>query len=383
MRVLYLASAVSQAAIGVLFPLLADLQDRYDLPTWGLGAMTAAAFATSLLVQLGVAPLADKGHARRLLLGGLALGSVTLIGLAVSTELWQFILGRAFLGAAAGTFAPACQAVVAAAPADGTGAGERLGRLTAWNLGGFTISPVIGTLMARQFGLKTPFWAFAVVLAVAVALLWRVRVPRLHTSDSPRLALDLLRIPQVRSVVLLNMALYAPVGIYDSLWARYLTDRGASAVFVGVSLSLFTVPFILLATRGGRFADRIGPRRAAIGSLFVVVPSTVLYGSFDSPWLISGVGIFDAVGQAVAMPAVQSAMAAASPPGRAAAGQGLSGAMGIAAAGLASLLAAPAYQELGPFVLFAIAAATVAGLGALAAATGRPQPSTPPTVNAT
>ena len=98
MRVLYLASAVSQAAIGVLFPLLADLQDRYDLPTWGLGAMTAAAFATSLIVQLSVAPLADKGHARRLLLGGLALGALTLVGLALSTQLWHFILGRALLG---------------------------------------------------------------------------------------------------------------------------------------------------------------------------------------------------------------------------------------------------------------------------------------------
>ncbi len=66
------------------------------------------------------------------------------------------------------------------------------------------------------------------------------------------------------------------------------------------------------------------------------------------------------------MPASQAAMAAACPPGRAAAGQGLATSAQLAGAALAALLAAPIYENLGPGILFAGTAAVVAALAATA-----------------
>jgi predicted MFS family arabinose efflux permease len=361
------ASAAMSASIGVLFSLIADIQDRYGFPTWGLGVMTAAAFFTGVVVQLIVAPLADRGHARTLLLVGLALDATTLLWLAASTKLWEFIAARAVLGVAAGLFVPACRALVAGS--DPERVGERLGQLASRDLAGFTVAPIVGALMASHIGLKSPFVACAAVEVVALIGLSRRSIPALPHDADARPSLALLADPAVRAAALMTLALFLPVGVYDSLWARYLTDRGASTLFVGTSLALYTVPFILLASRGGRFADKIGPRRAVLSCLFAIVPVVVLYGVLTAPILIATVGVIDAVGQAVATPGAQAAMARACPPGKTGAGQGLAGAMGLAGAGLASVIAAPVYSAFGSVAVFGGTAATIAAIGLVAART--------------
>ena len=38
----------------------------------------------------------------------------------------------------------------------------------------------------------------------------------------------LLRLRGIRAGLLLGATLYVPIGVYDSLWARFLEDRGAT-----------------------------------------------------------------------------------------------------------------------------------------------------------
>lgn len=61
----------------------------------------------------------------------------------------------------------------------------------------------------------------------------------------------------------LSFAIFLPVGIYDSLWSRYLTNLGATRTFIGFSLLFFGVPVIVLAARAGRWVDASGPIRIA------------------------------------------------------------------------------------------------------------------------
>ena len=134
---------------------------------------------------------------------------------------------------------------------------------------------------------------------------------------------------------------------------------------------MYGIPFVVLASTGGKVADRFGPVRSAFVCLLIIAPLTFLYGSLASLGLILAVSLVEATAQAVAVPASQAAMAKATPPGRVAAGQGLAGALQQLGAGLVALAAAPLYGATGPEVVFATAASLILLIG-LAALARRP-----------
>jgi predicted MFS family arabinose efflux permease len=175
----------------------------------------------------------------------------------------------------------------------------------------------------------------------------------------PVLAFDLLRSRPVAIAVGLAVALFVPIGMYDALWSQYLADRGASTTFVGVSMAIYGIPFALLASAGGRLADRVGPVRCALAGLAVAAPMTWLYGVLPNPWLIASASILEAGVQAASFPATQTAMARACPPGRLAAGQGLAGAFQQVTAATTAFSAAPLYGATGSAVTFGAAGGLV------------------------
>ena len=128
------------------------------------------------------------------------------------------------------------------------------------------------------------------------------------------------------------MAIQLPIGVYDALWDRYLTDLGGSNIMVGFSFALYSVPFMLLSSAGGRVADRGQPQRIALWSMVVVAPFVFFYGFFDILWIVVGLNVFEGVAQAIAYPATVAAVAKAAPIGRASAAQGLSGSVGLVGA---------------------------------------------------
>lgn len=235
--------------------------------------------------------------------------------------------------------------------------------MTSYEIGGFVLGPAVASIVADRWGLDAPFLLLAVpcvggfvYLAASGPLPERslARLPFWRTSG-----LDLLRYRSVFAAALFAMLLYLPVGVYDSLWDQYLTDLGASQIFTGVSLSMYGVPIILLGSTGGRLGDRLGPIRAGLLALIVIIPTTALYGLVSSYWLVAGIALIEACAQAVASPSAQSAMALACPPDRVAAGQGLAGSMGLAAAGTTAWLGPKMYSSHGAPFTFAVTAAAM------------------------
>jgi MFS family permease len=166
----------------------------------------------------------------------------------------------------------------------------------------------------------------------------------------------------MRVAVLLAFTQFVPVGMYDALWSRYLADRGASTLFIGLSLTLFSVPFGALATVGGRVADRFGAFPVAVVFLAATVPLTVAYGILRHPMAVVIAALLESVLQAVVVPATLANLAHAAPPGRAAAAQGLGGAAGLLGAASLSLAAAPIYGATTHWVVFTVTASLVSGL---------------------
>ena len=362
---IFAATFVLNASTSVIFALISDLQDATGQSTSSLGLIAGTGFIVAMLAGLLVAPLADRGRAKRLLLSGLGLAAIGGVGFAIAQSLPMLLASRALIGAAAGCFIPAARAI--AASIDPARAGENLGRLARVDLAGFATGPIIGSLLFEVVGLRGTFVFFAVVAAAALVLLAPRPLPSLPTSaESSRPSLVLLGRRRVLVATLLALALFLPVGVFDSLWDRYLTDLRGSNLLVGLTFALFALPFVTLTAPAGRLADRLGHVRISLWGLAVLVPCLALYGVFRSIPVLVLLPMVEAVAQAATVPASQAAMAAACPPGRAAAGQGLATSAQLAGAALAALLAAPVYENQGPGILFAGTAAVVAALAAAA-----------------
>ena len=228
------------------------------------------------------------------------------------------------------------------------------------------MGPLVGTALASAFSLDAPFVVLGLLNLVLAGVLAFWPLPEVEPSPGRQSALTaslrLLKVPSAAGTALLSLALFLPVGIYDSLWARYLSDRGASTLFIGVTLSLYSLPIVLVAPFGGRLADRTGPVRAATIAMCLIVPVTVLYGSLPWPVAIAAFAILESFPQAVASPAVQTAMLRTGGEGDVAAGQGLINSLNMLGGTLVGLLAPLGYAALGPSVLFALAGAAMAAV---------------------
>jgi MFS family permease len=305
--VLLIASSFAVATSNsVIFAALSDLQDTYGFGEAGLGLVAGMGFVAGLLGNLFLAPLADRGHAKRLIMTGMVLGAAGSAMLALGDSLLDFVVARAVIGLSFGLVFPSVRALLA--NLDPARRGLLLGRLAGIELLGFVVGPLIGGLMIDPFGLPTTFLAF---------------------SQSARPSLELLALPRVQVAVLVFMAMQAPVGIFDAMWDRYLTDLGAGNSMVGISFALYTAPFILLSSYGGRLADRREPQSIALWSMLLVIPAVASYGAFRSLSPVIAANVAEGVFQALAYPAAVAAVAAAAPAGRAGAAQGLAGAAGL------------------------------------------------------
>ena len=347
----------------MIFPALSDLQDEYGFNDAGLGLIAAAGFATSFVVQLFLAPRADKGHPKRFVLAALLLAALGSTLFAFGESLTMFVVARAVAGASLGASGPAIRAI--AANLDKSRAAERLGRLRGIELAGFTGGPLIGALLIEPFGLRAAFLIFSVVALAAFGFVLGRTIPALpSTGESGRLSFELLKLKQVRAAVLASMALFAPVGIYDALWDRYITDQGGNNFQVGLTFLLYTIPFVVLGAAGGRLADRQGPAKMTVIGLFLTAPLVLVYGMLRDPWLLVGFAVVEGLIGAVSIPAAQSLMAQVAPTGRAAAAQGLAGSGDLLTATLMSLAAPAIYGASGPLATFGFAAALMATGGA-------------------
>lgn len=378
-RSLYFAMFSFTASIGVIFGLIASLQDALGFANSALGLIAGASFFASFLGQLFLAPLADQGKTKPLLLFSIVLAVLGTLWFALASSVWELTIARALTGLGFGAFAPAARAIVS--NIDASRAGERLGRLAAIETSGFVTGPVIGAALNEIWGLDAPFIFLSAFLICMLPGLIKINISVENEipQDSRRSAAKvILKRKEAAGAILLGAAMFFPAGMYEAIWARFMEDLGASTLFVGISLTMYGIPFAFTASTAGKFIDRIGPWRAAIFGVSVIIPMTFIYGFLTSPWLLMGLAMVEAIGQGVGAPACQAAMVKATHEHERATGQGMVGAASTLGGGIAALIAAPLYAGPGPEETFMIVACVVAVLGAAAILLGRDRT---PTIN--
>jgi MFS family permease len=353
----------------VVFPLLPALQERADISTAQLGWVATAGFVAALVAQIAIAPHADRGRERLVINGAIVMMALSTLVYAFGDSIAWFVAGRIGAGLAYGAFTPAAIGLIVRHFPDRQG--ERIGRLQSLELAGMAVGPLLAVAGKVSIGVVWTLIGAAVltIVVAAPALLARIDpVTGAVVVPAPGQAhpsffggLRLLRHRSVMAAAMVVTAFYIPIGAYDALFPRFLTDIGASDWLLGLALMAFAVPSIFLATWAGRQVDRLGPFRAAGRGGAANVAVVISYGLVRVPMVIVVIGLFESGGQTLVGAAGAAAMGWAVPGRRAATAQGLGEATGTIAAALVAGVAAPLYAFGGPAALFITTAALTAG----------------------
>lgn len=377
MRGLYIIAAVTMAGVSSVFALLAALEERYGLSTASLGWIAGSAFAAALITQLSLARYADRGHGALLLRVGVLAAALGLIWFGLATELWQFVLARALLGAGVGMIIPAARRAIVLTSTGNQG--ERLGVFYAAYLAGFVFGPPFAGLLTMLADVRLPFLVLGGLVAVSSISLRSVEIPEaVRPGDGSPLAdkrvlRRLVVDRRVVAAVLVVVSFRYSIGVFEPLWATHLDDLGASTLVITLSLTCFALPMLIVAKPAGRLSDRFGPRVASVLSAAATVPLMASYGYVGSVPLIIGMVVPHGLLEAIQSPGTQAAVADAAPVEDTAAAQGLSEAAGSAAAAIGAFTAAPLFAWLGPGPAWSIAAVVMALLLATSALMDKPR----------
>jgi MFS transporter, DHA1 family, multidrug resistance protein len=324
---LYILTAILMVGYGAIFSLLAEIRDSFGFSATGVGFIGAAAFVSGFIAQLGLSRYADLGYGSLMMKVGLLFCIAATAWMVFADSLPEWIASRAALGFGAGIVRPAIRRLVFID--NPTNAGYALGVLAAYETAGFLIGPAIAAFVNTWFGLSETFVVLTILLVVVFPLVIGVQVPAAKIPPGKTIVLELIKLPAMQSCLAMGAAFWITIGVFEVIWAIFLSDLGATQIFIGLSMSFFGLPMIFISPRAGALAQRRGPLRVAILSIGVAILCMFSYGFIDNLWVICIPLCIHAITDAFTMPATQFAVARASGEDAIASGQGLFGAVGM------------------------------------------------------
>ncbi|MBV8463941.1 MAG: MFS transporter [Acidimicrobiales bacterium] len=271
------------------------------------GLVMAAFFAAGVLTQYPMGRLADRIGRRPVLVGGLLVYAGASLAFLAPVGPVAAVGLRALQGLGAGAATVASLAAIASSVTV-----ERRGRAFAavygGEIAGMAVGPLVGSI-AGVAHMRAMFVVSGVVSAAACIPARRVVEPLGPQSEgrsrrSPLARLRLRR-PAVGALVT-GATLGLAAGVYDICWTLLLLSRGASGWEVGVSWTLFAVPFLIAAGPSGWLADHIDRRVLVVAGVGVSAGFCAAYPFLASVPLLVVLGALEALGFAACLPAVQS-----------------------------------------------------------------------------
>lgn len=366
---LQVASALGSMSYGVMFTVLDDFRNQYGISESKLGLIVASGFVAGFLSNVFVAPIADKGFARRLVALGLATQVVGCLVMAFGSSFFVLMLGRFLTGIGGGAADPALRRIIILTnPSE---MGSNLGRIVAAGVAGFALGPVVSAVTVEPLGLASPFLIVGGGMIVVLLLLSRVHVNEAAREEAPsqRFAFDLLTVRPIAGVIVIGLSLYIMIGTFDSIWSVMMDDISAPDWVASVGITVFALPMMFLAPLGGRLTQKYGPFRASISGLTIAAGFMTMYGTLSSPYLMLGIGVLHGIVDGLTITGGSAALAMVAPSNRLASAQGVYTGTLTLTGGLAAGLAGATYDRIGQstYVVCAVVMVFLIMCGALLA----------------
>ena len=330
------------------------------------GLVMSSFFVAGVLFQYPLGRLADRVGRKPVLIGGLVTYGVASFAFLLPIAPAMAILLRGLQGLGAGASAIAALAMVSGAVAV-----ERRGRAFASIYGaqisGMAVGPLIGAIIGGNH-MWIMFLGSGVMAFCACIPAMRVVEPaeesalrdaRTNADGSRR---KLVRVRWNRSMIgamVAGAALGLTVGVYDTCWTLLLVSRGAVGWQIGLSWTLFSVPFVVAARPSGWLADHMDRRFLVLGGLGLAMAFCATYPFINAVPVLIILATIEALGFAAAMPSLQSLLTQGSSPSEVGRLQGMFGTAQTASTALSAAGAGAAFA-LARWLPFVTAAAITA-----------------------
>jgi MFS family permease len=347
---------------GVMFTVLDEFRDQYGIGEGALGLIVAMGFLSSFVAQVTLAPQADRGHARVMIILGMVFNVAGLLGMAYGSTFIVLLTARFVMGVGVGLAYPAARRIVILADPDRLG--QNLGRMLAADVAGFAIGPAISAVLVGPFGIAAPFLLIAGLTVAMYPLIARTRVADVDVDAEvpPRFAFDLLRIRPYLAALAMGAAVFMMVGAFDALWALVLDDLRSSDLIANLGITLFAVPMVLFASIGGRLAQSVGPFRLGTFGLLVGAVAMFAYGHAPSGGIMLAISLVHATNDGFTVSSCGVAVGLVVPGERQASAQGLLGGVETLTAGITATAIGQIYEHFGRTVAYTSCAAAMVAL---------------------
>lgn len=353
---LMLASGLGAMSYGTIFTIIDDLRDRYGISEARLGLIMGVGFFAGFVANVFLAPYADRGHAKRLIIIGIAIQLLGNTTFGFMHSFWPLFLARGIMGIGGGMIYPAVRRIVIIADPDNMG--SNLGRMLSVDVGGFTFGPMLSAVTVSSLGIASPFIIISCLMVVIGFRVLSMTVNEVEGDDVPRqrLAFDLFRGRAFTGTIAIGCALFTMIGTFDALWSLMMKDMNAATWVANLGISLFAMPMLFLGPIGGRFTQNVGPYKASIGGLTLGAVILTMYGVLPSPYPMLVFGVIHGVIDGMTVTGGSAAIAMIVPKERIASAQGMQGATQTIIAGIAAVAAGSAYGAFGRTTTFVSAA---------------------------
>jgi FSR family fosmidomycin resistance protein-like MFS transporter len=326
----------AQGAVPALLPFL---KDEHDLSYLQIGALVLAMTVSSSLVQPVFGGISDRGGGLWLMPAGIFASALGIGLIAVAPEFWTVFACILVSGVGVAAYHPpatrSARDIAYRAPATG---------MSIFSVGGnvgVAAGPALAGLAAAAFGLAgtalcvLPGLVGVIVLtrflptarAEAEAHHARSVGRRAAAGDRPRAFGMLLGQVMLRGYVYFGLLAFVP--LFEE------QERGRSAAYGALLLTLMLAAGAVGTLGVGRIADRVGVNKVMLGATALVAPTTALYLLDDG--LLGVVGLLLAGASMIATFTVAIVMSQRYMPSRPATAAGLSIGLSMGIGGVASV----------------------------------------------
>ena len=269
----------------IISPILPQIGDDLDIADAVLGTLVTAYSLMVGLFAILSGPVSDRIGRRRILLVGCSVMTVALASHGLVDSYWSFLGVRVFAGMAGGVLSGAAVSYIGDYfPYD------RRGWAVGWVMSGAAFGQIIGIpmgiVMAERWGFHSPFYLFAITMALTLPLLF-FGVPqppvkgtseRLTVSGAFADYVTLLKRPEVAWAAVAYFVMFFGVAVFVIYLPTWLErDLGASGDQIALMFLVGGIANVVTGPQAGKLSDRIG--RKGIVLLSCIGLSVLMLGT--------------------------------------------------------------------------------------------------------
>jgi MFS family permease len=319
---LYGSNLITASGMWFFLPLLPIFIGRRGGSAALVGAVFAAGLLANAAIRYPAGWAADRFGTRVVMVVAMAAYAALFLAYLLPLPLPLFVVVRFFHGAAAGAFWPAANGLIAEATAPKERS-HAYGMMQSTNMAGMLLGPAVGGFVAL-FDFNATFVMSAITCGVAAIALGLIPAAHVRAEEAPPPPERALRIARsLLPLLVFGTGTAYVIGTFDTIWPLYMTDRGASTFWVGVSFTAFALPAMLFSTQAGVLGDRFGPRRVIVATLLGAGFFAALYPFITSFWWLIGLGLVEGAVTITGSPVLNAEVSHAAPPGQQGRTQGL------------------------------------------------------------